>query len=180
MLSHILFLLCLLQIVVTAAGNIHVPKADGSSAAAAAAFDFISLPGGVTGAESLAFDRRGQGPYAGVSNSRVLKWGGSARGWMTFAYSTSYAHNPSCKASPARPGDAQDVYGRLLGLQFHVRTGDLYIADAYHGLLKVGPTGGEAKSTGDVYFTDISTSYTRRHNTKIMTNRDASGSWWLI
>ena len=192
--SRILFLLCLLQIVFTAARNIHVPKYGSSTAAAA--FDFISLPGGVTGAESLAFDRRGQGPYAGVSDGRVLRWGGSGRGWTTFAYSTSYTHNPSCKASPARPGDTEDVCGRPLGLQFNIRTGDLYIADAYHGLLKVGPAGGEAKvvaakadggaftfvngvdidqSTGDVYFTDSSTSYTRRHNTDIMTNRDASG-----
>jgi sugar lactone lactonase YvrE len=190
-------LLCLLgaghEIVATASARIiHVPKADSD----AGAFEFIPLPDGVTGAESLAFDRRGQGPYAGVSDGRVLKWGGSARGWTTFAYSTSYAHNPSCKASPARPGDAEDVCGRPLGLQFNVRTGDLYIADAYHGLLRVGPAGGEAKvlaakaeggaftfvngvdvdqSTGDVYFTDSSTSYTRRHNTQILLNRDSSG-----
>ncbi|CAD6266805.1 unnamed protein product [Miscanthus lutarioriparius] len=195
--SRLFWLLCLLcsghQIVGTAvARTIHVPTPDSISGA----FDFIPLSDGVAGAESLAFDSRGQGPYAGVSDGRVLRWGGSARGWTTFAYSTSYAHNPSCKASPARPGDAEDVCGRPLGLQFNGRTGDLYIADAYHGLLRVGPAGGEAKvlaakadggaftfvngvdvdqSTGDVYFTDSSTSYTRRHNTQILLNRDSSG-----
>ncbi|KAI4968308.1 hypothetical protein ZWY2020_057963 [Hordeum vulgare] len=33
----------------------------------------LPLPTGVTGAESLAFDARGQGPYTGVSDGRVLK-----------------------------------------------------------------------------------------------------------
>ena len=35
--------------------------------------------------------------------------------------------------------------GRPLGLQFFAKTGDLYIADAYLGLMKVGPDGGEAE-----------------------------------
>ncbi|CAL5093837.1 unnamed protein product [Urochloa decumbens] len=108
------------------------------------------LPDGVTGAESLAFDRRGQGPYAGVSDGSILK------------------------------------------------TGDLYIADAYLGLMKVGPGGGEAtvlaadagdggkpftfvngidvdQATGDVYFTDSSTVYTRAHNSDILYHRDSTG-----
>jgi sugar lactone lactonase YvrE len=181
-----------LVIVATAAGTIDVPRSDSR----AAAFDFIPLPDGVTGAESLAFDPRGQGPYTGVSDGRVLRWDGSARGWTTFAYSNSYAHHPSCTASSARPSDAEDVCGRPLGLQFNIRTGDLYIADAYHGLLRVGPAGGEAEvvatmaggeafnflngvdvdqSTGDVYFTDSSTSYTRRQSALIFLTRDSSG-----
>ncbi|GJN31457.1 hypothetical protein PR202_gb19857 [Eleusine coracana subsp. coracana] len=84
--------------------------------------------------------------------------------------------------------------GRPLGLQFDSRTGDLYIADAYLGLMKVGPDGGEAQvlathadddgaafrfvngldvdqATGDVYFTDSSATYPRRFNTEIMTGR---------
>jgi hypothetical protein len=35
--------------------------------------------------------------------------------------------------------------GRPLGLQFHNATGNLYIADASHGLLLVGPKGGLVK-----------------------------------
>lgn len=40
----------------------------------------------------------------------------------------------------------EEMCGRPLGLQFNkVTTCDLYIADAYFGLLKVGPKGGVAK-----------------------------------
>jgi hypothetical protein len=35
--------------------------------------------------------------------------------------------------------------GRPLGVRFYRKTGELYIADAYFGLMKVGPAGGEAQ-----------------------------------
>ncbi|CAD6251154.1 unnamed protein product [Miscanthus lutarioriparius] len=76
-------------------------------------------------------------------------------------------------------------------------TANLYIADAYMGLMKVGPDGGEAQvlatqaddgapfhfvngldvdqGTGDVYFTDSSATYPRRFNAEIMMNADATG-----
>ena len=74
--------------------------------------------------------------------------------------------------------------GRPLGLKFNTATCDLYIADAYYGLAVVGPGGGLAKAlatfvegvplkftnaldidtkTGEVYFTDSSTKFQRRH-----------------
>jgi hypothetical protein len=87
--------------------------------------------------------------------------------------------------------------GRPLGLQFFAMTGDLYIADAYMGLMKVGPDGGEAQvlatqadggapfhfvngldvdqATGDVYFTDSSATYPRRWGCS-STTRGRSGS----
>nr|CAB3500852.1 unnamed protein product [Digitaria exilis] len=157
----------------------------------------LPLPGGVTGAESLAFDRRGQGPYAGVSDGRVLKWGGSSLGWTTFAHSANYRKIPLCTASVVPSQDTESICGRPLGLQFFAKTGDLYIADAYLGLMTVGPNGGEAEvlatqaddgaafhfvngldvdqATGDVYFTDSSATYPRRFNTEIMMNADATG-----
>ncbi|KAF8721055.1 hypothetical protein HU200_023469 [Digitaria exilis] len=157
----------------------------------------LPLPDGVTGAESLAFDCRGQGPYAGVSDGRVLKWGGSALGWTTFAHSANYRKIPLCTASVVPSQDTESICGRPLGLQFFAKTGDLYIADAYLGLMKVGPNGGEAEvlatqaddgaafhfvngldvdqATGDVYFTDSSATYPRRFNTEIMMNADATG-----
>ena len=70
-----------------------------------------------------------------------------------------------------------------MGLSFNQRTGDLYIADAYMGLLVVGPEGGLARplakeaggvpfrftndvvvdqNSGIVYFTDTSTRLPRR------------------
>ncbi|KAG2593304.1 protein STRICTOSIDINE SYNTHASE-LIKE 10-like [Panicum virgatum] len=156
----------------------------------------LPLPSGVTGAESLAFDARGGGPYAGVSDGRVLRWGGSAAGWTTFAHSASYRKIPLCTAGVVPSEETESMCGRPLGLQFHVGTGDLYIADAYLGLMRVGPSGGEAEvlasgadgvpfnfvngldidqATGDVYFTDSSATYPRRFNTEIMMNADATG-----
>jgi len=77
----------------------------------------------------------------------------------------------------------EHICGRPLGLRFHKKTGDLYIADAYFGLLKVGPEGGlatqlttEAEGVplnfandldidegGNIYFTDSSTNFQRRY-----------------
>ncbi|KAG2593681.1 protein STRICTOSIDINE SYNTHASE-LIKE 10-like [Panicum virgatum] len=156
----------------------------------------LPLPSGVTGAESLAFDAQGGGPYAGVSDGRVLRWGGSAAGWTTFAHSASYRKIPLCTAGVVPSEETESMCGRPLGLQFHAGTGDLYIADAYLGLMRVGPGGGEAEvlassadgipfnfvngldvdqATGDVYFTDSSATYPRRFNTEIMMNADATG-----
>ncbi|KAL6195386.1 hypothetical protein ACLB2K_031005 [Fragaria x ananassa] len=74
--------------------------------------------------------------------------------------------------------DNEPTCGRLLGFRFHPTTCELYIADAYFGLLKTGPNGGVAQRlvtsvngtplrftndvdinpvTGMVYFTDSST-----------------------
>jgi sugar lactone lactonase YvrE len=71
-----------------------------------------------------------------------------------------------------------------LGLKFNEKTGDLYIADAYHGLMVVHPGENVARvvateadgvpfrftnsieidgETGIVYFTDTSTQYHRRY-----------------
>uniref|UniRef100_A0ACD5TDK5 Uncharacterized protein n=1 Tax=Avena sativa TaxID=4498 RepID=A0ACD5TDK5_AVESA len=156
----------------------------------------VLLPPGVTGGESLAFDARGQGPYTGVSDGRVLRWGGSAVGWTTFAHHPNYRKIPLCTAPVAPSADTESICGRPLGLAFHLKSGDLYIADAYKGLMKVGPDGGEAEvlatgaggvpfnfvngidvdqATGDVYFTDSSVNYPRRFNTEIMMNADATG-----
>ncbi|KAM0926936.1 hypothetical protein ACQ4PT_003088 [Festuca glaucescens] len=156
----------------------------------------LLLPSGVTGAESLAFDARGQGPYAGVSDGRVLKWGGCAVGWTTFAHRANYRKLPLCTMPVAPSEETESLCGRPLGLAFHRNSGDLYIADAYKGLMRVGPDGGEAEvlatgvdgvpfnfvngidvdqATGDVYFTDSSLTYPRRFNTEIMMNADATG-----
>ncbi|KQJ91881.1 protein STRICTOSIDINE SYNTHASE-LIKE 10 [Brachypodium distachyon] len=156
----------------------------------------LPLPDGVTGAESLAFDPRGQGPYAGVSDGRVLRWGGSAVGWTTFAHHADYRRIPLCTVPVAPSQETESICGRPLGLAFHRKSGDLYIADAYKGLLRVGSDGGEAEvlatgvdgvpfhfvngidvdqATGDVYFTDSSVTYSRRFNTEIMMNADATG-----
>ena len=83
----------------------------------------------------------------------------------------------------------EHICGRPLGLRFNRRTGDLYIADAYLGLMRVGPEGGQATmlvnevdgvplrftndldvaSDGSVYFTDSSSKYQRRFRAQLST-----------
>lgn len=77
----------------------------------------------------------------------------------------------------------EHICGRPLGLRFDKKTGDLYIADAYLGIMKVGPQGGLATALtteadglplrftndldiddqGNVYFTDSSSVFQRRY-----------------
>ncbi|GER25790.1 calcium-dependent phosphotriesterase superfamily protein [Striga asiatica] len=138
--------------------------------------DRIHLAGAV-GPESLAFDPSGGGPYTGVADGRILKWDGGA--WAEFAFTSS--QRDSC-TQPFNPS-TEHVCGRPLGLRFHNKTGQLYVADAYLGLQVVGSTGGMAsplvtevdgqrlRFTNDldidehenaVYFTDTSTKFYRR------------------
>ncbi|OEL15244.1 Protein STRICTOSIDINE SYNTHASE-LIKE 10 [Dichanthelium oligosanthes] len=175
--------------------SIHVPKP--RAAAKSLDLDRIPLPDGMRGAESLAFDCRGQGPYVGISDGYVLKWNAKAKRWTMFAYSARYKNTPMCTDSTERPNEhVEGIYGRPLGLQFYAKTGDLYFVDAYQGLMKVGPNGGEAKvlakgvdgvpfsfvngvdidkAIGNIYFTDSSTTVTRWRNTEIMINSDVTG-----
>lgn len=90
---------------------------------------------------------------------------------------------PEC-AAKKKLVEPESACGRPLGLQFHRASGDMYIADAYLGLMRVGRRGGLAEvvatgaggvpfnflngvdvdqETGDVYFTDSSTTYQRRY-----------------
>ncbi|CAL4996506.1 unnamed protein product [Urochloa decumbens] len=173
------------------------------SAAVAKAIDatntqHMELPDGLVGPESVAFNKHGAGPYVSVSDGRVLKYGGEGIGWMTFAYSPSYSKNDCSTPSTSElPQVARESScGRPLGLRFHNNSGDLYIADAYMGLMRVGPKGGEAtvlvteaggvplrftngvdvdQVTGDVYFTDSSTTYTRAEHERVTKERNSTG-----
>lgn len=78
--------------------------------------------------------------------------------------------------------DKEQFCGRPLGLRFHKETGELYVADAYHGVMVVAQTGGVATSlareaggepilfandldihrNGSVFFTDTSMRYNRK------------------
>ena len=80
-----------------------------------------------------------------TSASRTAASCGEGAGWTTFAYSPSYAKN-GCAAFSDLPSVAtQSSCGRLLGRpRFHVNFDDLYITDAYMGLMRVGSNGGEA------------------------------------
>ena len=57
------------------------------------AIEAVELPGGVFGPESIAFDCRGEGPYASVSDGRILKWKGPHLGWTQFALTSPNRYN---------------------------------------------------------------------------------------
>ncbi|KAK9280419.1 hypothetical protein L1049_014108 [Liquidambar formosana] len=148
----------------------------------------------IQGPESMAFDPLGRGPYTGVADGRILFWNGQS--WSDFAYTSSNRSelcNP--KPSPLSYLKNEHICGRPLGLRFDKKTGDLYIADAYLGLMKVGPEGGLATSLateaegvplrftndldidddGNIYFTDSSTKYQRRNFMQLVFSGEDSG-----
>ncbi|KAL8140905.1 hypothetical protein V2J09_006926 [Rumex salicifolius] len=147
----------------------------------------------VQGPESVAFDPMGRGPYTGVADGRVLFWNGLQ--WTDFAYTSSNRSNCNPKPNMMDYWKDEHICGRPLGLRFHKTTGELYIADAYFGLMKVGPEGGLATSLtteaegvpfgftndldiddqGNVYFTDSSTKYQRRNFMQLIFSAENSG-----
>ncbi|OMO51605.1 Six-bladed beta-propeller, TolB-like protein [Corchorus capsularis] len=148
----------------------------------------------VQGPESIAFDPLGRGPYTGVADGRVIFWDGE--NWKDFAY-TSSNRSELCNPKPSLLSylPNEHICGRPLGLRFDKKTGDLYIADAYLGLFKVGPEGGLATpltteaegmplrftndldidDEGNVYFTDSSTVYQRRNFMQLVFSSEDSG-----
>ncbi|CAL5081212.1 unnamed protein product [Urochloa decumbens] len=155
----------------------------------------MTLPEPVSGPESLAFDGRGGGPYSGVSDGRVLRWDGGLRGWTEFAYNSKHKSVAMC-APEKKLVVPESVCGRPLGLQFHRQSGELYVADAYLGLLRVPARGGLAEvvaaeaggepfnflngldvdqKTGDVYFPDSSTTYRRSDYLLVVALGDETG-----
>uniref|UniRef100_A0A0D9WSB7 Strictosidine synthase conserved region domain-containing protein n=1 Tax=Leersia perrieri TaxID=77586 RepID=A0A0D9WSB7_9ORYZ len=79
--------------------------------------------GSLVGPESVAFDGKGRGPYSGVSDGRIMRWDGPKTGWSTYTYSPSYIKNKCAEST------------------LHLKSGNLYVADAYMGLMRVGPGG---------------------------------------
>ncbi|KAH9704302.1 protein STRICTOSIDINE SYNTHASE-LIKE 10 [Citrus sinensis] len=155
----------------------------------------LQLPAGVVGPESLAFDCNGEGPYAGVSDGRILKWQDSKLGWTEFAITTPFRRlRRICDGTSSTI--LEPLCGRPLGIKFNPVTCDLYIADAYFGLMVVGRNGGPAKqlassaeripfrftnaldidpNTGVVYFTDRSMYFQRRQYPMLIESGDRSG-----
>ncbi|KAB1222229.1 Strictosidine synthase 3 [Morella rubra] len=155
-------------------------------------FEAIPIEGAV-GPESFAFDPLGGGPYTGVSDGRIIKWQQDERRWINF--SRTSPERDDCGGH--RDHDQMEhVCGRPLGLRFDVTTGDLYIADAYMGLLVVDPSGDMPTQVatqaqglpfgftngldidprnGAVYFSDSSTQYQRRSYLSVIISGDKTG-----
>ncbi|KAK4841400.1 hypothetical protein QYF36_003839 [Acer negundo] len=148
-------------------------------------YEQVMLPG-VIGPESIAFDCHGKGPYVGVSDGRILKWQGSPLGWTQ--------QRKLCDGST--DSRMEPICGRPLGLKFNKKTCQLYIADAYFGIMFVGPNGGQAlklvasvegvpfrftnaldidTNTGHVYFTDTSIVFQRRDYLLALMRGDKTG-----
>ncbi|XP_051150733.1 protein STRICTOSIDINE SYNTHASE-LIKE 10-like [Andrographis paniculata] len=155
--------------------------------------ELIPLPGGAVGPESFAFDAAGGGPYTGVSDGRILRWLSNESRWSDFAVTSP--HREGC-VGPYDHSRWEHKCGRPLGLKFDPNTGNMYIADAYMGLLVVGPNGGQAQKVaheeggvpfgltnsldidhdnGVVYFTDSSSRFPRRNFVSVIISGDNSG-----
>lgn len=148
------------------------------------AYDYERVPiDGAVGPESFAFDPRGEGPYSGVSDGRIIKWDRIQNRWLNFSVSTSSHRDDECGGPCDEHPKKEHICGRPLGLCFSTLSGDLYIADAYNGLVIVGSNGGTTRQlishveseplaftngldvdqrTGAVYFTSSSLKYQRR------------------
>lgn len=150
---------------------------------------------GAVGPESIAFDPDGRGPYVGVSDGRIVRWDRDRLRWVDFAVTSP--NREGCDR-PNKHEETEHICGRPLGLRFNKKTGDLYLADAYMGLLSVGPSGGLATpigaqrpegvsfwftnaldidhDTGDVYFTVSSTRFPRRRFLEAIVTGDDTGT----
>jgi hypothetical protein len=53
---------------------------------------------GAFGPESFAFDSLGKGPYASLSDGRIVKWQGNRKGWTDFAVASPNRY--ACKQQP--------------------------------------------------------------------------------
>ncbi|KGN59456.1 protein STRICTOSIDINE SYNTHASE-LIKE 2 [Cucumis sativus] len=162
--------------------------------------EYVPIHGAV-GPESFAFDSSGGGPYTGISDGRIIKWLPQQQTWIDFAVTSS--NRTGCEERERRE-EREERCGRPLGLKFK-DSGDgdqLYIADAYMGLLRVGSNGGLAERldfqtredqlrgfdsltfangldidqfSGVVYFTDSSSHYQRRNFASSVLSGDNTG-----
>ncbi|KAM3314344.1 hypothetical protein ACQJBY_033276 [Aegilops geniculata] len=153
----------------------------------------------VFGPESIEFDRQGRGPYAGLADGRVVRWMGDKAGWETFAVMNPDWSEKVCangvESTTKKQHGKEKWCGRPLGLRFHRETGELFIADAYYGLMAVGERGGVATSlareaggdpvhfandldihmNGSIFFTDTSTRYSRKDHLNILLEGEGTG-----
>ncbi|KAM7502579.1 hypothetical protein LguiB_001483 [Lonicera macranthoides] len=145
------------------------------------------------GPESIIFNPAG-GFFTGVNDGRIVKYRGSKAGWVDFAYASPTRTVKRCEGTtdPA----LGNICGRTLGLGMNYNTRELYLVDAYHGLCVVGPEGGQAKqllssaaglpfkwldgidvdqTTGNVYFTEVSTVYNLSQVKQHLASGDSTG-----
>ncbi|KAL5704365.1 hypothetical protein ACHQM5_022805 [Ranunculus cassubicifolius] len=152
------------------------------------------LPPGALGPESFTYDCGGGGPYTGVGDGRVFRYLPLPRRWVEFGYTSPFRTRRPCDGS-TNPF-VEPRCGRPLGVNLDNATCDILVADAYHGLMKIPPTGGRAiplvssaegvpfrftnsldvdQKNRVVYFTDSSTRFTRREHLRVSSSGDKTG-----
>ncbi|KAK4735450.1 hypothetical protein R3W88_009711 [Solanum pinnatisectum] len=156
-------------------------------------FRKLQLPSRVVGPESVAFDKKGDGPYTGVADGRIVKYEGPKIGFTDFAKTSPNRTKTKCDGKNGP--ELQQICGRPFGLGFYYKTGDLYITDAFYGLVVVGPSGGLVtrvpsfqgrnfafldaldidQSKGVVYFVDSGAIFLTGNRTRVAESRDTSG-----
>ncbi|XP_023747694.1 protein STRICTOSIDINE SYNTHASE-LIKE 11 [Lactuca sativa] len=153
-------------------------------------FNKLVLPPGVTGPGSVTFGGLlANGPFTTVTDGRILRWAGPTIGFVDFAYTSPTRTKQFCDGTT--DPEKGPICGRPIALSYQHVTGLLYIADAFFGLLVVGPTGGLAIQlaggfkyangidiellTGNVYFSDGSLTYDIRDITKPGFQPDSTG-----
>ncbi|KAL3636285.1 hypothetical protein CASFOL_020832 [Castilleja foliolosa] len=153
-------------------------------------FTAIRLP--TLGSEAFAFDSDNNGPYTGLNDGRIVKYEGPNIGFVDFATTAPNRSKDFCDGKKGDNPEIVSMCGRPLGLEFNYKTGELYVADAFYGLMVVGSGGGEAVKlaggkdapdalaidpiNGDVYFTDVGSIFFKTTNmTEILLSGDTSG-----
>ncbi|KAL3824601.1 hypothetical protein ACJIZ3_020630 [Penstemon smallii] len=139
-------------------------------------FHKILLPS--IGSESYAFDSENGRIYTGLNDGRIVKFQDPKIGFVDFA--TTVSNRPK-KLCDGTKGDLK-ICGKPIGLEFNQKTKELYIIDAYLGLLVVGKEGGVATqlsrgshfdyadafdidtATGVIYFTDVGDIFSKNRN----------------
>ncbi|KAK6133690.1 hypothetical protein DH2020_032600 [Rehmannia glutinosa] len=158
-------------------------------------FKMIPLPS--HGCEAYAFDSDNGGPYTGLNDGRIVKYQGPKIGFVEFATTVPNRSKELCDGKNGDDPKTGPLCGRPIGLEFNHRTGELYVADAFRGLMVVARGGGVAARlaggrdgvpfdapdaiaidpiTGEVYFTDVGSIFFKTTNmTEILLSGDTSG-----
>ncbi|MED6110366.1 hypothetical protein PIB30_042155 [Stylosanthes scabra] len=170
------------------------------SPSAAILLNKLLLPTPIIGPESLAFDRNGEGPYVSSSDGRIFKYmatGPQNGSFVEYGYSSPVRNKTICDGLSDFSDIQATICGRPLGLGFNHQTNVLYVADAYFGLVSIGPNGGAPTrlvtgvrgtpfrfldaldvdpATGIVYFAQSSANFQLRNYIALLNSNDSSGS----
>ncbi|CAN1265556.1 Protein STRICTOSIDINE SYNTHASE-LIKE 10 [Linum perenne] len=158
-------------------------------------FRQLHFPPGRPGGFSVVVAPSGGVIFTGVGDGRVLQYRGPMAGWRIFAYTTPTRYRETC--DDTTDSVSKPVCGYPLGLAYNELIGQLYIADAYQGLMMAGPNAGKLAApiatavegvpfsattaidfnpvTGIVYFVDRSTKYQISDSTLATESNDTTG-----